>query len=252
MGEILATSADNPDSGKQASIRLEGSDTWYPALVPMHAPRGSRTPSKAFVPVVGCLVNNTLHSEKNRFVLSWADMRCRPVSTNALFPAECDGANQRNVSIEDIAAAISFIESLQQEERRRELDLADIDNTFIKGKKTAIMVLISPSDATTAGEPWSYIAADHGSPNAYVDAVVRRFTAPVTSCARNHRPSPPLTNSRAPADGDIQLDVVQLVVGRGRVRLDHSWPVQGWDIITLPSPSPYPLSLSPTAAQDQL
>ena len=213
MGEILATSADDPHSGHQASIRLEGSDTWYPALVPMHAPRGSRTPSKAFVPVVGCLVNNTLHSEKNRFVLSWADMRCRPVSTNALFPAECDGANQRNVSIEDIAAAISFIESLQQEERRRELDLADIDNTFIKGKKTAIMVLISPSDATTAGEPWSYIAADHGSPNAYVDAVVRRFTAPVTSCARNHRPSPPLTNSRAPADGDVQLDVVQLVVG---------------------------------------
>ena len=182
MGEILATSADNPDSGKQASIRLEGSDTWYPALVPVHAPRGSRTPSNALVPVVGCLVDS------KRFVLSWADMRCRSTSTVDAysFPAECDGGNQRNVMIEDTEAGISFVESLKQEERRKLL--ADTDNSFIKGKKTAIMVLISPFDAATAAEPWSDITADHGSPNAYVDAVVRRFTAPVASCAQ---PSPP-------------------------------------------------------------
>jgi len=35
MGTIHATSADDPESGEQASVRIEGSDTWYPALVPM-------------------------------------------------------------------------------------------------------------------------------------------------------------------------------------------------------------------------
>ena len=112
MGTIHATSADDPESGEQASVRIEGSDTWYPALVPMHAPRGSRTPSAGAVPVVGCLVDN------DRFVLSWADMRCRPVSTNASFPAECDGGTQRNVTVENTTAAISFVESLKQGARR--------------------------------------------------------------------------------------------------------------------------------------
>ena len=59
---------------------------------------------------------------------------------------------------------------------RRKLDLGDTDNTFVRGKKTAIMVLISPSDATNALDSWNYgiIASDFGgSPNAWVDAVVR-------------------------------------------------------------------------------
>jgi len=162
---IRATSDDDPQSGKQASIRIEGSDTWLPALVPMHAPRGSRTSTTRAVPVVGCFVHD-------RFVLSWADMRCRSV-TDASFPAECDGADQRNVAVADIAAAILFVESLTQDGRRK-LDLGDTDNTFVKGKKTAIMVIVSPSDATTAAAPWSDYG---GSPSAYVDAVVRRFTS---------------------------------------------------------------------------
>ena len=185
MGEINATSADDPWTGKQASVRIEGSDTWYPAPVPFHAPRGSRTPSKGLVPVVGCLIDN-----KTRFVLSWADMRCRSISTVDAysFPAECDGGNQRNVMINDTEAAKSFVESLKQDERRKLL--GDTDNTFIKGKKTAIVVLISPSDATTAAEPWSDVAAIHGSPNAYVDAVVRRCTAPVTTACAQPSASP--------------------------------------------------------------
>ena len=102
--------------------------------------------------------------------------------TDASFPAECDGAGQRNVAVEDTAAAISFVESLTQEGRRK-LDLGDINDTFLKGKKTAIMVIISPSDATTAAAPWNdgVIASDYaGSPNDYVDAVVCRSAAPVT------------------------------------------------------------------------
>jgi len=170
MATILATSDDEPQSGEQASIRIEGSDAWLPALVPMHAPRGSRTSTTHAVPVVGCFVDD-------RFVLSWADMRCRSMTSDASFPAECDGANQRNVAVVDTAAAISFVESLTQEGRRK-LDLGDTDNTFLKGKKTVIMVIISPSDATSAEAPWSDYGGD--SPNNYVDAVVRRFAAPAS------------------------------------------------------------------------
>jgi hypothetical protein len=199
MATILATSDDDPQSGKQASIRIEGSDTWLPALVPMHAPRGSRTPTTHAVPVVGCFVHD-------RFVLSWADMRCRSV-TDSSFPAECDGADQRNVAVEDTAAAISFVESLAQEGRRK-LDLGDTDNTFVKGKKTAIMVIISPSDATSAAASWS----DYGSsPNAYVDAVVRRFAAPEPSLLST--PYQRTQRSHAPTDGESQHDVVRMVVG---------------------------------------
>ena len=53
------------------------------------AARGSSTPTTRAVPVVGCFVHD-------RFVLSWAGMRCRSM-TDAPFPAECDGAGQRNV-----------------------------------------------------------------------------------------------------------------------------------------------------------
>ena len=155
----------------------------------MHAPRGSRTPSAGAVPVVGCLVHD------DRFVLSWADMRCRPVSTNASFPAECDGGTQRNVTVENTTAAISFVESLKQGARRK-LDLGDTENTFVLGKKTAIMVIISPSDATTAVAAWDYTISDYGSPNAYVDAVVRRL-APHTPPARNQRAPLPYECGRA-------------------------------------------------------
>jgi hypothetical protein len=169
---IRATSADvDPRSGEQASIRVEGSDAWLPALVPVHAPRGSRSSTTRAVPVVGCFVHN-----RTRFVLSWADMRCRSMVDNR-FPAECDGASQRNVTIENNTAAISFVEGLGPQDTRRKLDLGDPDNTFVKGKKTALMVLISPSDAVTAADPWNYgmIASVYGgSPNAWVDAVVRR------------------------------------------------------------------------------
>ena len=190
MAMILATSEGDPQTGEQASIRIEGSDTWLPALVPMHAPRGSRTSTTRAVPVVGCFVHN-------HFVLSWADMRCRSTMTGASFPAECDGAGQRNVAVKDKAAAISFQESLTQEGRRK-LDLGDAKNNFVKGKKTAIMVILSPSDATTAADPWNdgVIARDYGgSPNNYVDAVVRpapqHLSLSITSCAHFfYRPSP--------------------------------------------------------------
>ena len=211
MGEINATSADDPWTGKQASVRLEGSDTWQPALVPVHAPRGSRTPSKGLMPVVGCLVDN-----RTRFVLSWADMRCRSTSSVDVysFPAECDGGSQRNVMINDTEAAKLFVKNLKQEERRKLL--GDTDNTFIKGKKTAIVVLISPSDATTAAEPWSDVAALHGSPNAYVDAVVRRCTrrctVPVTACAQ---PSAFPTPHQRPRPRRWRRSTRRCTVGRG-------------------------------------
>ena len=185
MATIWATSDDEPQSGEQASIRIEGSDAWLPALVPMHAPRGSRTSTTHAVPVVGCFVDD-------RFVLSWADMRCRSMTSDASFPAECDGADQRNVAVVDTPAGISFVESLTQQGRRK-LDLGDTDNTFLKGKKTAIMVIISPSDATTAAAPWSDYG---GSPSAYVDAVVRRFSQHLPT--QPHRSSPPHTPRHAP------------------------------------------------------
>ena len=225
MAMILATSEGDPQTGEQASIRIEGSDTWLPALVPVHAPRGSRTSTTRAVPVVGCFVHNS-------FVLSWADMRCRS-TTGASFPAECDGADQRNVAVQDTASAISFVESLTQEGRRK-LHLEDTDNTFLKGKKTAIMVIISPSDATTAAAPWNdgVIASDYaGSPNDYVDAVVRRSAAPVTfyHLLRATIAHPTQTHPRllGLTDGKAQHDTVRLVVGRARVRLDHGWAVQG-------------------------
>ena len=221
MGTIHATSDDDPDSGQQASVRIEGSDTWVPALVPMHAPRGSRTPSAGAVPVVGCLVHDA------RFVLSWADMRCRPVSTNASFPAECDGGTQRNVAVEDTAAAISFVESLKQGGRRK-LDLEDTENTFVKGKKTAIMVIISPSDATTAAAAWDYIPSDHGSPNTYVDAVVRRL-APHVSCAQPTRPSPYMSAGElvTPSPPPQMEEVNSTLYGWSWGELEFEWTTVG-------------------------
>ena len=219
MIRAISSEEGDPQTGKQASIRIEGSDIWLPALVPVHAPRGSRTSTTRDVPVVGCFVHN-------RFVLSWADMRCRSMTGTASFPAECDGAGQRNVPVEDTAAAILFVESLTQEGRRK-LDLGDVDNTYARGKKTAIMFIMSPSDATTAAAPWDYgvIASDYASsPNDYVDAVVRR------SAAHLSPPSPPPVRATSPlptphkrtrfcphTDGDSQHDAVRMVVGQARV-----------------------------------
>jgi len=201
---ILAKSEGDPRTGKQASVRIEGSDRWLPALVPVHAPRGSRRTTPHPVPVVGCLIEN-----RSRIVLSWADMRCRSSKSSATFPAECDGASQRNVTIEDTAAAISFVDRITQVSNvaRRKLDLGDTDNTFVRGKKTAIMVVISPSDAVTAADPWNYgmIASDYGgSPNAWVDAVVRHsaqschLLSPPSHllCTVTPRPVPPRRRAR--------------------------------------------------------
>ena len=197
---ILAKSEGDPQTGKQASVRIEGSDRWLPALVPVHAPRGSRRTTSHPVPVVGCLIENG-----SRFVLSWADMRCRSSTSSASFPAECDGASQRDVAIENTTAAIMFVDGIITQVSnvaRRKLDLGDIENTFVRGKKTAIMVLISPSDATNALDSWNYgiIASDFGgSPNAWVDAVVRETPqschrlSPLLATSSQHRhPSPPL------------------------------------------------------------
>eukprot|EP00964_Phaeocystis_antarctica_P121385 scaffold85046_cov54-Phaeocystis_antarctica.AAC.2 len=147
--------------------------------------------------------------------------------TDASFPAECDGADQRNVAVEDTAAAISFVKSLTHEGRRK-LDLGDTDNTFVKGKKTAIMVIISPSDATTAADPWNngVVASDYGgSANNYVDAVVRRRSTPVISyrLLRATLPAPP---QMARADTTLrgwsygQLEFEWTTVGPYKVRIN--------------------------------
>ena len=72
MAMIRGVSEGDPQTGEQASIQIEGTDSWLPALVPVHAPRGSRRTTTPPVPVVGCLIDHG-----SRFVLSWADVRCR-------------------------------------------------------------------------------------------------------------------------------------------------------------------------------
>ena len=183
MAMIGGLSGGNPQAGKQASIRVEGSDSWLPALVPVHAPRGSRVTTKHPVPVVGCLIDNG-----SRFVLSWADIRCR-ASTNSPFPAKCDGANRRNVAIEDATAAVSFVDNLTQESRRK-LDLGDTDNNFVRGKKRVVLVLISPSGPSSALAAWNgKYGNGYGSPNDWVDAVVRGHPQAHSPPARLAAPS---------------------------------------------------------------
>ena len=188
---ILGFSEGSPQTGEQAVIQLEGSDSWLPALVPVHVPRGSRRTTKQPVPVVGCLINNG-----SRFVLSWADIRCRS-STAAPFPAECDGASHRNVAIEDVAAAISFVESRTQESRRKlqnfdgdmeEKDLGDSGRSpdHAKGKKTAMMLIMSPKDATSPANAWNGDATTGYT----LDAM---FSSSPTECAKravHERPQP--------------------------------------------------------------
>ena len=56
MQTTSATSADSAESGKQTRNRIEGSDTWNPALVPIHARRGSGSLAAVDMPVDGCSV----------------------------------------------------------------------------------------------------------------------------------------------------------------------------------------------------
>ena len=175
MAMIRGQSDGNPQAGEQASVRLEGSDLWLPALVPMHAPRGSRRTTSQPVAVVGCLVGNS-----SRFVLSWADMRCHSSKADAAFPAECDGAFQRGVPIENPTAAISFVDGLAPRPRRK-LGLGDTESVHALGRRTAVIVLISPSDALSALAPWDlnlpigdtvYLGDVASRPAQWADAVV--------------------------------------------------------------------------------
>ena len=200
-GTIFGKSSGNPQTGTQASIQLQGSESWLPARVPVHAPRGSRTSTHA-VPVVGCLVHNDTNAPF--FVLSWADIRCRS-TTDALFPARCDGASQRNVAIEDTNFAISFVDSLIQESRRKlgfqtPVDLGQrLDRTTwandlrlnawhetqasaddlqpskrATGTKSLILILINPSDDPNYWNSGMIAREFGGSPEKFAKAVVRK------------------------------------------------------------------------------
>ena len=146
VGEAMILGSTS--GGDPAMVQIKDSDDWLTALVPVHNSRGSRRTTKDFVPVVGCLVANT-----PRFVLSWADVRCRP-STDASFPAECDGgASQRNVMIENTEAAISFVERTTRQSARR-LDILDTESDHVTGKKTALMLMLSPKDFGDPVDAW--------------------------------------------------------------------------------------------------
>ena len=152
VGEALinASSGGNP-----AMVQIKDSNDWLPALEPAHPSRGPRRTTKDFVPVVGCMVTNHQFNEP-RFVLSAADVRCRPSMGAATFPAECDGgASQRNVMIESTEAAISFVERTTRQSARRELGLDDTESDHAKGKRTALMLVLSPKDFTNPVDAWT-------------------------------------------------------------------------------------------------
>ena len=141
----------------------------------MHMPRHSRTTTNHPVPIVGCRVNNN-----SSFVLSWADIRCRS-STNARFPAECDGANERNLLIENATAAISLVDSLTSASKAsvsgRRLDFGDADHEHVKGRRSAILVLISPSNVGDPLQEWRYGAIKDtwgNSPTRWAEEAVSR------------------------------------------------------------------------------
>ena len=170
--------------GNPAMIQIKDSNNWLPALVPVHAPRGSRRTTKDFVPVVGCLVDN-----KSRFVLSWADIRCRP-TTDASFPAQCDGASQHNVTIEDTAAAVSF-EATTRQSARRKLDLLDTESTHVKGKKTALMLILSPMDFENPADAWTSNNPKGSDPTGHwLDPMFSDPTQCVETAVRERSPSP--------------------------------------------------------------
>ena len=172
--------------GNPAMIQIKDSNNWLPALVPVHAPRGSRRTTKDFVPVVGCLVDN-----KSRFVLSWADIRCRP-STDASFPAQCDGASQHNVTIEDTAAAVSF-EATTRQSARRKLDISDTESDHVRGKRTALMLMLSPKDFDNPADAWTSNNPKGSVPKGtghWLDPIFSDPTQCVETAVRERSPSP--------------------------------------------------------------
>ena len=139
---IKGTSAGDPQRGDQAQVRLEGSENWMPALLPKRFPQSSRPSTRHPVPVVGCSV---MGPGPTRFLLSWASMRCRPVSEDGSFPAECQGGTTQ-ARIADAKEAISFVDGLR-EHSRRELDLlTDPVTNHVTGYKTVLAALLCPRD----------------------------------------------------------------------------------------------------------
>eukprot|EP00964_Phaeocystis_antarctica_P164011 scaffold141307_cov112-Phaeocystis_antarctica.AAC.1 len=140
------------------------------------------------------------------------------------FPAECDGASQRNVAIEDTAAAISFVESLSPQETRRKLDLRRHRQQLRQGKEDRGHGAHQP---LRRGHGGRRVELRHdrqglrGFPNAWVDSVVRRSAAP-PSCATVALAPPPSPATSAPTrprvclptDDEGQHDVLRLVMGR--------------------------------------
>lgn len=184
VGEAMilgSTSGDDP-----AMVQIKDSDDWLTALVPVHAPRGSRRTTQDFVPVVGCRITD----DQPRFALSWADMRCRP-STDASFPAQCDGASQRNVVIENTEAAVSF-EATTRQSARRKLDLLDTESTHVKGKKTALMLILSPKDFENPADAWTSNNNPKGSDPTghWLDPMFSSPTQCVETAVRERSPSP--------------------------------------------------------------
>ena len=152
VGEAMINASSG---GTPAMVQIKDSNDWLPALEPAHPSRGPRRTTKDFVPVVGCMVTNHQFNEP-RFVLSAADVRCRPSTGAATFPAECDGgASQRNVMIESTEAAISFVERTTRQSARRELGLFDTESDHAKGKRTALMLVLSPKDFTNPVDAWT-------------------------------------------------------------------------------------------------
>ena len=146
VGEAMINASSG---GTLAMVQIKDSNDWLPALEPAHPSRGPRRTTKDFVPVVGCMVTNHRINEP-RFVLSAADVRCRPSTGAATFPAECDGgASQRNAMIESTEAAISFVERTTRQSARRELGLFDTESDHAKGKRTALIYKCAQSPPAT-------------------------------------------------------------------------------------------------------
>ena len=201
-------------SKAQMTVQLEGSDSKLSALIPLS--QRSRPKIDHPVPIVGCLVSvNTASNASNinnasnasnvstgggdRFVLSWADIRCRSSTTNDpttnySFPAECDGGNQVNVPIENAEAAISFVGSLTAQQappsgsQAIESYIGDPVNDYVKGKRKIIVVLISYHNENNALDSWNFGGSRGGNgrynpndPRGWADEVVRTHSSSAVS-----------------------------------------------------------------------
>ena len=245
VGEAMINGSSG--GGNPAMIQIRDSNNWLPALEPLHISRGSRRTTQDFVPVVGCMVTN-----KPRFVLSWADIRCRP-STAAFFPAECDGgASQRNVMIENTEAAISFVERTTRQSARRKLDLLDTESDHVKGRKTALMLILSPKDFASPVDAWTsnnnpkgkdptghWLDPTFSDPRQCVETAVRERPVPLLCGLRpcgpppsDHRAHTPHSHTRdcdsrprALSDDGGRKGNESLVVGTFRIRLVSRWPI---------------------------